>query len=397
MLITSYIRKIYRNIILLLVAVIATAMPAMAEGPKLPSSMSNDFVVLMVIIIAALALIIFMMGRLVIASAYVYFDKEKKENEKEKDDKIKVSPAATIFSIIFLLSSFHLFAQDKAAAPAAASVNDYGGASPTAYYLLVSVVAIELLLIAVLLYMLRVFAGIKRKQKAVAAVSVATATPKISWWDRFNKFKPITQEVNIDLGHNYDGIRELDNRLPPWWLYGFYATIVFAFVYFYMHEVSHSAPSGVQEYQIAVAKAEVEKEEYLKKSANNVDESTVKLLTDNASISAGKQVFQANCFACHGKAGEGGVGPNLTDDYWLHGGAVNDVFKTIKYGYPEKGMKSWKDDLSPVQIAQIASFIKSLHGTKPPNAKPAQGTLYSESANNNESIKKDSTTTKKSS
>ena len=401
----SYIRKIYRNIALLLAIFIVGTVPAFAEGPKLPSSMSNDFAVLMVIIICALALIIFMMGRLVIGAAYLYIEKEKKATEvaaetgekkeiEQKKEKIRVSPAAAIFTIIFLLLSVQIFAQDKAVA--ATSSGDHSGLSPTAYYLLVSVVAVELLLIAVLLYMLKVFAGIKRKQKTSVTAQGFVFVPRVSWWDRFNKLKPIEQEANIDLGHDYDGIRELDNKLPPWWLYGFYCTIVFAFIYFYMHEISHSEPNGVEEYQIAVAKAEVDKAAYLKKAANNVDETTVKLLTDETSLIAGKQVFQTTCFACHGKLGEGGVGPNLTDDYWLHGGSINDVFKTIKYGWQDKGMKSWKDDYSAIQIAQIASYVKSLHGTKPPNAKAPQGALYTGAASANEPPKKDSIIARKS-
>ncbi len=89
----------------------------------------------------------------------------------------------------------------------------------------------------------------------------------------------------------------------------------------------------------------------------------------------------ASCAACHGKAGEGTVGPNLTDIYWLHGGSIQDVFKSIKYGWPEKGMKSWKEDLSPIQIAQVTSFIHSLKGTNPANGKAPQGDAYSEGGN----------------
>ncbi len=89
-----------------------------------------------------------------------------------------------------------------------------------------------------------------------------------------------------------------------------------------------------------MAKAEEQKAEYLKKSANNVDESTVKVLTEAADIAGGEKVFTQNCAACHGKAGEGVVGPNLTDDYWLHGGSIKDVFKTVKYGWPEKGCRA---------------------------------------------------------
>jgi len=207
------------------------------------------------------------------------------------------------------------------------------------------------------------------------------------WWIKLNSFRSPQEEADITLGHSYDGIRELDNRLPPWWLYGFYITIIFAGIYLWRYHVSASAPLSIQEYEISVAKAEVEKEEYLSKSANNVDENTVKLLTDAASIEGGKKIFITNCTACHGADGGGVVGPNLTDEYWLHGGRVNDVFKSIKYGIVEKGMKSWKDDFSPVQIAQLSSFIKSIKGSKVANPKSPQGDLFKE----DNSIVEDST------
>jgi cytochrome c oxidase cbb3-type subunit 3 len=129
---------------------------------------------------------------------------------------------------------------------------------------------------------------------------------------------------------------------------------------------------------MSVAKAEEEKAEYLKKAGNSVDENTVKLLTAAADIEAGKKIFTGTCAPCHAADGGGIVGPNLTDDYWLHGGKVNDIFKTIKYGVPEKGMQPWKSTFSPTQIAQLASFIKSIHGAKVANPKEPQGDLYKE-------------------
>jgi len=212
------------------------------------------------------------------------------------------------------------------------------------------------------------------------AQPVAEENSWVKWWDKLNSFRPMKEEAKIDLGHNYDGIRELDNRLPPWWLYGFYVTIVFAGIYLWRYHVSHTAPLSGEEYAIAMAKAEAEKEAYLKKSANNVDENTVVLLTDASALAAGKNVFATNCAACHLTDGGGSVGPNLTDDYWLHGGSVKDIFKTVKYGVPEKGMRSWKEDLSPMQISQVTSYIKSLKGTKPANPKEPQGSLFEESA-----------------
>jgi cytochrome c oxidase cbb3-type subunit 3 len=215
------------------------------------------------------------------------------------------------------------------------------------------VIFLEITVILVMLANVRILIA-KQKQKKARQLK-----PVFNWWSKMNKFRPAHEEVQIDLGHSYDGIRELDNRLPPWWLYGFYVTIIFAGIYLWRYHISHSAPSSQEEYQIAMVKAEEQKEAYLKKAAANIDENTVRLLTQAADIQAG---------------------PNLTDEYWLHGGSVKDIFKTIKYGVPEKGMKSWKEDFSPKQLAQLSSYIKSLKGTNPPNAKEKQGELYKETA-----------------
>ena len=178
------------------------------------------------------------------------------------------------------------------------------------------------------------------------------------------------------LDHDYDGIRELDNNLPAWWKYGFYLTIVVAFVYVWYYH-SGAGPTQLDEYAAEVKAGEEAKEAYLAKSAGNIDENTVKM-GDEASISSGKTLYASNCAACHAPDGGGTVGPNLTDSYWLHGGSISDVFKSIKYGWADKGMKSWKDDFSPKQIADLSTFIKSLNGTTPAAPKDKQGELYTE-------------------
>lgn len=366
-------------------AVLLCAAPAaLAAGggqPPRESSMYDPFVITMTIIMLILLLAIGLLANVVMGAASYYYQKEK-EREQQKSG---ASTVATITAALLLLFTAPVFAQggDAPAETAAAvqSVSSFGGLSPTAFYFIVGVIGVELLVIFMLLYQLRVFLSKEKLQQ-----QLATPTNKkslISWWTKVNKFKPVEQEGQIDLGHEYDGIRELDNRLPPWWLYGFYISIFFAVIYLWRYHVSHTAPLSGEELQIAMAKAEEQKAQYLKRSANNVDESTVKVLTDAAEIASGEKVFVQNCAACHGKVGEGIVGPNLTDDYWLHGGSVKDVFKSIKYGWPEKGMRSWKDDLSPVQIAQVSSYIKSIHGTNPPNAKAQQGELYKEDGSDN--------------
>ncbi|HVU94146.1 MAG TPA: cbb3-type cytochrome c oxidase N-terminal domain-containing protein [Puia sp.] len=329
-------------------------------------STDNPFVIFMLIIIVILGIAITLLANVVLGAAQFRASKPEPGETPATGNDPAGQPQPTASNPPTL-----------AGVAGALAVPTVNGLSDTAFYLLVSVVALEVFIIMALLYNLRVIIG---RQKAAAdkatATEAAPAKPRISWWDRFNNLKPITQEADLDLGHDYDGIRELDNRLPPWWLYGFYCTILFAGVYLWRYHISHTAPLPLEEYRIAVLHAEHEKAEYLKKAANNIDENSVKLLTAPADLAAGKAVFETTCFACHGKNGEGGVGPNLTDEYWLHGGSISDVFKTIKYGWPDKGMKSWKDDYSPSQIAQLASYVKSLAGTHPANPKPPQGTEY---------------------
>jgi len=279
--------------------------------------------------------------------------------------------------VALCLVSGSVFAADGPATDAAKEIviTTIGGLSKSTFYALTAVVVLELIVLFTLVFQLRTFLAIDKP-----VVEVAEAEAKEPWWittwNKMNSFKPETEVT--DTGHNYDGIKELDNNLPKWWLYGFYVCIIFAFVYIYRFHISHSGLSSEQEFQTEMAKADLEKEQYLKSAANKVDETTVTLLTDAASLAEGKKLFGTNCSPCHGADGQGVVGPNLTDDYWLHKGGIKDIFKTIKYGVQEKGMKSWKDDFSPVQLAEIASFIKSLHGTKPAGAKEPQGELFSE-------------------
>jgi len=242
------------------------------------------------------------------------------------------------------------------------------GIPDSIFYLLVTMIGVELLVILALLHTLRVLTGIQRKARV-------KKVRKVNWIEKLNRTKSVdaATEAEADMGHDYDGIRELNNPTPPWWRWGFYFSIFFGVVYVWRFHISETAPLQLEELRIAEAEAAVKKEAYLKNAANNIDENNVKLLTAADDIASGKKLFVANCAACHGPEAQGLVGPNLTDDYWLHGGKVADIFKTIKYGVPEKGMKSWKEDFSPKQLAQLASFIKSVHGTNPPNPKAKEG------------------------
>jgi cytochrome c oxidase cbb3-type subunit 3 len=270
---------------------------------------------------------------------------------------------------VLILMGNSAFAQD-----AAATASPYfTRLSQPSFYLLVSVIILELAVIISLLFLLRYLVGIKRKRKPEKVM--ATDKPRISWWEKINNTQTVdaAAEEEQDMGHNFDGIRELNNPTPPWWKWGFIFTVCFGIVYFWRTEISHSAPSQLEELVMAEEKAAIAKEAYLKNAANNIDENNVTLLTDANDIAAGQKMFVSSCAPCHGPQGQGVVGPNLTDDYWLHGGKINEVFKTIKYGVADKGMKSWQEDFSPKQLAQLASFIKSIHGSNPPNAKEPQG------------------------
>ena len=143
--------------------------------------------------------------------------------------------------------------------------------------------------------------------------------------------------------------------------------------YLLNYHVFHTGQLQYEEYKTEVAQADVAKKIYLSKAANRVDENSVKLVTDPAVLAAGKTIFMQTCKPCHGDNAQGNVGPNLTDDYWLHGSKINDLFKTIKYGVPSKGMPTWEKQLSPKQISDVANYVKSLHGTNPPNPKAPQG------------------------
>ena len=200
--------------------------------------------------------------------------------------------------------------------------------------------------------------------------------------ERFNEWAwniiPKGKESTIDLGHDYDGIRELDNKLPPWWIALMYGSIIFAAVYMWNYHWSGSGWSSEGQYLAEMEEGEAIKARFLDNAANSVDETSVLQLTDEASVTAGKDIFISKCLACHGASGEGmtGLGPNFCDSYWIHGGSIENIFKTIKYGVPDKGMISWKDQMNPVAIQQVSSYIMTLEGTNPPNQKEAQGELW---------------------
>jgi cytochrome c oxidase cbb3-type subunit 3 len=195
---------------------------------------------------------------------------------------------------------------------------------------------------------------------------------------KLTKAQPLDNEGQLLLDHDYDGIKELDNNLPPWWVYLFYACILFGVVYMVRYEVLGS-DNQEMELQKEVAQAKIEIAEYMKTAPDLMDEKTVTLLTEPADLAAGKEIFITNCAACHRADAGGQIGPNLTDDQWILGGGIKNVFHTlINGGRDGKGMISWKGTLKPKEMQKVASYILSLRGSNPPDAKASEGEVWVE-------------------
>ena len=214
-------------------------------------------------------------------------------------------------------------------------------------------------------------------------VSPKESTNNFNTWakeviQKWTNAKEIEQEEEIVLDHNYDGIKELDNSLPPWWVYMFYATIIFAVVYLVRFEVM-DGDNQVTEYNKAVAEAKASLDKYKETATDLVDVSTVTLLTEDKDLKRGKAIFNLNCVACHLADGGGSIGPNLTDEHWILGGGIKNVFKTVSEGGRDgKGMVAWNKTLKPIDIQKVSSYIISLQGTTPANPKKPEGEIWKE-------------------
>ncbi|MGV3685595.1 MAG: cbb3-type cytochrome c oxidase N-terminal domain-containing protein [Daejeonella sp.] len=280
-----------------------------------------------------------------------------------------------------LLLSLSASAQEKSLPAGQSSGNIY-----TEILVVVFILTALIILIASLA-MLKAFKVIAREMRNPTPFVVVAEAPEPldyeAWlekqkskpgiWARLLGLKPISEEKDLIMHHEFDGIAELDNPTPAWFMWLFYGSIAFAFSYMMYFHVLDYGKMQEEEYEIEMAQAKVAKDAYLAKAGNNIDENSVKENLAPEVTSAGQAIYNTNCVACHGDKGQGSVGPNLTDTFWLHGGTVNNVFKTIKYGVPEKGMIPWEKTLSPKQIADVANYIISLKGSNPPNAKAPQG------------------------
>jgi cytochrome c oxidase cbb3-type subunit 3 len=271
-----------------------------------------------------------------------------------------------ILTVLILLPAVSAFAQQTQQPGATVNMDDYSRLAGEIVFLLVAFMFILFLILSAPKY--NVSAPGKPKK--------ATAFKKFR--QVITQAVPLEKEEDIMFDHDFDGIKELDNKIPPWFNFLFIGTVLFAVVYLLVYHVTGSGKLMADEYVDEILTAQKQRDELIRTGAL-INENTVTLLTDAASLDNGKNVFTTNCVPCHGPNGGGVVGPNLTDDYWIHGGGIMNVFKTIKYGVPIKGMISWQTQLNPKKMQEVASYVISLHGTNPPGGKPPEGTIWTDS------------------
>lgn len=364
-------RALFMMVFLLFInsnSIFAQAADANAEIKKAPDVFyDSTFAYTLVGVAALLACVIYILG-----SVFLMAIKNKIAEEKQNGTFTK---AGLMVGLLFTA-----MATANAQSPVPAGANTV--VSENVMYIIAAVLVLELLLIFYLAFGIRTFL----KKESVSIVTAPVDIVKkatIPWFDRIYNRNTDADIIKLDLGHDYDGIKELDNDIPIWWKYGFGFCILFAIVYLYSYHIAESRPLQQKELQIDQEIAAVKQAAYLEKSANNVNEKTVKIL-GLSDIEAGKALFikPGACITCHAANGSAivngspGIGPNLTDEYWIHKGDIKSIFYSIKYGWPEKGMKSWKEDYAPLQMAQLASYVKSLQGTNPSPAKEKQGELF---------------------
>ena len=288
----------------------------------------------------------------------------------EMYQKIKESKGKTIKTILLAIGSFGAITATSVSN--ALSVVPQGEGGTDIPWLLVEdsdiylMVFLNIALLFVLIYFKKSFTDIfemihppkpkkanisKRKQRKLTINDVLTGAVDIE------------KEHTILMEHEYDGIKELDNNLPTWWVWMFYATIIFAVVYIFNFHILGTSDLQQAEYENSMKEAEIEVNAYLDKMSMNVDESNVTLMLDEKDLATGKTLYDVNCVACHNPNGEGNIGPNLTDNTWVYGYDIKDVFSTVKNG-TNKGMPEHSSKLNPIQLQQVSSFVLSMPEAK---------------------------------
>lgn len=241
---------------------------------------------------------------------------------------------------------------------------------------MILIFAVFILLVTILVLLNAISTIVRMQHPEVGSEKAKRETAWTKLMKRLTDSTPVEKEHTVMLNHNYDGIRELDNNLPPWWVWGFYISIVFAVIYMINYHILKSAPLPLEEYQTELADAEAAIEEWKKTAPSLIDETNVTYLADASSLELGAEIYGINCTPCHLANGGGSVGPNLTDDYYIHGGSIQEIFSTIKYGVIEKGMIPWQTQLSAEEMQQVASYVMSLRGNNVEGGKAPEGELF---------------------
>jgi len=296
---------------------------------------------------------------------------------RQLSEKRKTAGTATI--LLFMLTAL---SDDLPAQTASAPSVNFGGLTEWQFYLLAGVIGLEVIVIFFLAFLARRMYRTLTGADEQPVVEDIRTNRLSEWWHRLDRglmtrAVPVEREADVLLEHDYDGIRELDNALPPWWKWGFYVTLVIGVVYLFHFHVFGTGKDPGQEYAAEMASAREQEELYKARTKDVVDENNL-TPSDAGGIADGKALYAQSCVACHAADGGGGIGPNLADNHWIHGGSLKDVYQTIKLGYPEKGMQAWQTTFSPMQMKHLASYVKSLAGTRPANPKAPQGDPYTE-------------------
>lgn len=352
-------------IIFLMIQGIVTMAQSTVDATVSTDKPYNMATILMVSIALVLAFVVYGLGQVLVTLSRQEMDKKKSAG----------STLPIILLMILSCVSLAVNAQDIVTPETTVVAPNYGGMPGTAFWLLATVILVETIVIGFLLL------SIKRIQaELLPQKEIVQLTAYKEWWSAldkklFTRAVAVEKEADILLDHDYDGIKELDNALPPWWKYGFYLTIAISLIYMLNFHVLGYGKNPTEEYQAELAMAQDAKDLYESKNADKIDESNL-AMPKAGGLDAGKEIFNSICWTCHGKLGEGGAGPNLTDDNWLHKGALSDIYFSIKHGYPDKGMQAWEKSYSPKEILNMAGYIKTLKGTNPPGARAPQGDIY---------------------
>lgn len=297
------------------------------------------------------------------------------------------------FLMLCFFSAFTLFGQETTTPEVTVTKSKLWMMKDVTFqdFMVLTLIVLMVALTILIIYQLVVLRlQMKRLDKIITTKDPKAIVDEPTWLENFSaKFsglKPMSMEGELIMeDHEYDGIVELKNGMPPWLQAFFVVTIVFAISYLTYYYVLGWGPDQYTEYQMQVDKAKKQRDERNKLMASSIDENNVELSTDESDLSSGKKIFIDNCATCHKDHGGGDSGPNLTDEYWIHGGGIKNVFKTVKFGFIEKGMPGWEDKLNPLQIKQVSSFVLSLQGSNPVGGKGPQGELWKGEATTSDS------------